>query len=136
MTGHAQAAKHRRFRKPTYETLMRLVGTERCGNDLPPTPKSLRYVFTDCNTIRRITLQESVGIEYRVVTAGDDGLELWIGSGDKWDAHMGRAEVAALTRWLIWDWYVKTAWRRPIYFWALRRYVERSRIRRALDGAE
>ena len=106
-----------------YRTVMRVFGTENCGNDDPPTPRALRYKLRDLRAIERLSPDEAYGRDYRVVTSGNDGFEVWIGSAHRWDTHFSRAEVAALTRWLVWDWYVKTSWRRPVYYWALRRYV-------------
>jgi hypothetical protein len=124
-----KASPRRRRPRITYETVMRLFGTDYGGNDSPPFPQALRYVMRNDGTVRRLTSDEAYGTDYRVFAADNDGFELWIGSAHEWDTCLTRAEVRALTRWLIWDWYIKTAWRRPIYFWALHRHVQRFQAR-------
>ena len=125
-----QVAPRRRRPRVTYETVMRLFGTDYCGNDNPPFPQKLRYVMRNDGTLRRLTSDEGYGTDYRVFAADNDGFELWIGTAHNWKVHLSRAEVRALTRWLIWDWYIKTAWRRPIYYWALHRHVKRFQSQR------
>lgn len=65
-----------------------------------------------------------------VIAAGNDGFEVWIGTRSKWYTHLRAPEVRLLTRWLIWDWYIKARWlglRRPVYYWALRGYLRAER---------
>ena len=63
--------------------------------------------------------------EAYVLANNNDGFELWFGTRDRWSHHMSSGEVRTLTRYLLWDWYVKARWlglRRPIYYWALHRH--------------
>jgi hypothetical protein len=90
---------------------MALVGSDWGGNDSPPFAKTLRYKWADTE---------------RVFASNNDGMELWFGYVDKWEWHIGNNEVKALTKWLIWDWWIKARWlglRRPIYYWALHSVV-------------
>lgn len=87
--------------------VMALTGTDWGGDYAPPFAKTYRYKWADTE---------------RVFANNNDGMELWFGYHDKWEWHIGNNEVKALTKWLIWDWWIKARWlglRRPIYYWAL-----------------
>lgn len=110
-----------------YERVMAWVGTEWCGNNGPPEPPSV-YYSTDgsARVIPRGTE------DAYVLASNNDGFELWFGTPHKWYHHMNQREVRLLTRYLLWDWYVKARWlglRRPIYYWALRKHLDRWRKR-------
>ena len=92
-----------------YLGVMNAVGS---NDGLPPEANTLR--FTDRE-----------GCE-KVVASNNDGFEVWLGSPDRWAAHYRAEDIAKITRWLIVEWYIKARWlglRRPIYYWALHRYV-------------
>jgi hypothetical protein len=95
--------------------VMALTGTEWGGNYDPPNAGTTRYPWADTE---------------RVFAALNDGTELWFGYSDHWEWHIGGSEVRRLTRFLIWDWWIKARWlglRRPIYYKALHSSVNRRR---------
>lgn len=102
--------------------VMALVGSEWGGNYDPPNAGTESYPWADTK---------------RVFAALNDGTELWFGYSDRWEWHIGSAEVRRLTRFLIWDWWIKARWlglRRPIYYKALHSSVNRRR--RTSSGAD
>jgi hypothetical protein len=95
--------------------VMALTGTEWGSDYGPPFAKTLRYQWADTE---------------RVFANENDGMELWFGYTDKWEWHIGNNEVRMLTKWLIWDWWIKARWlglRRPVYYWALHSVVSKWR---------
>jgi hypothetical protein len=110
------------------ERVMKATGTNVWGDGqaMPPEPKPLRYRFEG----RDMVPAEAGDREYQIIASNNDGFELWFGWNDHWEHHMGSSEVRALFWWLLWEWYAKARWfglRRPIYYWALRRHVNRFR---------
>lgn len=111
-----------------HQIILRIAGMDLFddGQRMPPEPKPLRYVVGD----RDIEVKKafSPDPDTRVITSGNDGFELWMGSPHRWIHHMSAQEVALLTRWLIVEWYIRARWlglRRPLYYWALRRSLRR-----------
>ena len=92
-----------------YKTLMRVTGSND-GN--PPEAKTLHF-------------NSKFGTE-EIIASNNDGFEMWLGYPDQWKTHYRAEDVAKITRWLIVEWYIRARWlglRRPIYYWALRRYL-------------
>lgn len=105
--------------------IMETVGSEFGGSDAPPFPRPLRYVTYGGKRIIRV---DESSADTQVIASNNDGFELWFGWGDRWTHHMRQEEVRALFWRLLWEWYAKARWfglRRPIYYWALHREVER-----------
>ncbi len=118
-----------RRRRQFYKWVMDLVGTDTWGDreGRPPEPKALRWRW-EGRTFVKLPKDQILRHEYQVVTANNDGSEVWFGWNDAWKNHMNAREVRALTWWLLWEWYAKARWfglRRPIYYWALNRHVNR-----------
>ena len=108
-----------------YKRIMDAVGTEFCGNRIPPQPRTVYY--SDDGSGREVPRGTR---EAYVLASNNDGFELWLGTPHKWYHHMGEREVRLLTRYLLWDWYVKARWlglRRPLYYWALHRHLAKWR---------
>lgn len=106
-----------------YSRIMNAVGSTTLGNDGNP-PESRTLYYRDGREVPRGTE------DAEVISANNDGFELWFGTPHRWRHHMRAEDVRLLTRYLIWDWYVNARWlglRRPIYYWALRREVARFR---------
>lgn len=107
------------------KVVMRLTGTDSWndGQYGPPEPKPFRYRVGRTKVIPR--KDEDPG--YQVFASNNDGFELWVGWDNQWDAHFNQAEVRALLRYLIFEWFMKARWfglRRPLYYWALKRHVK------------
>lgn len=96
------------------------------GARRPPEAKTFRYVV-DNDGLHPVT---NTADEYQVFASNNDGMELWLGYRDQWKYHMSTPEVKALFWWILWEWYVKARWfglRRPIYYWALRKSIRKSK---------
>jgi hypothetical protein len=109
-----------------YDRIMDATGTERGGGMKVP-PESRTVYYSEDGTGREVPRGTR---EAYVLSSENDGFELWFGTPDRWYHHMNQREVRLLTRYLIWEWYVKARWlglRRPIYYWALHRHVRRFR---------
>lgn len=102
--------------------VMALTGTEWGGNYEVPNAGTMRYSWMD---------------DERVFASQNDGFELWFGYPDRWEWHIDQREVHLLTRFLIWDWWIKSRWlglRRPIYYKALHSSVSQHRRRASIGG--
>lgn len=91
-----------------YKTIMNLAGMHEGS---PPAAPTLRTGAADCTTVWANL---------------NDGHELWVGWPNRWKHHVPHDEVRALFWWLLWRYYGQARWfglRRPIYYWALRRYI-------------
>jgi hypothetical protein len=64
-------------------------------------------------------------------TYNNDGFELWIGyTHGGWLAHFRQSDARRLAWLILWDWWVVSTWcelKRRIWYWALRRRVERTK---------
>jgi hypothetical protein len=105
-------------------------GDEWRGTDVPPAARTLYY--SGGKEVPRETE------DAEVIASLNDGFELWFGTPNKWHHHMRAEDVRLLFKYLVWDWYVKARWlglRRPIYYWALHRHVDRfKRLRRSTEA--
>ncbi len=81
-------------------------------------------------------VEEDDGVE-RVFSYSEDGFELWFGYPDKWKFHMTAASARKLF-WLIVKYELLTWFglRRKVWYWLLRRKVERTRATRTVDVVE
>jgi hypothetical protein len=94
------------------DAIMALTGSDWGGNWSPPFAQTLTYPWQ--------------GEERIFANNVNDGMELWFGYPHKWGWHISNREMRLLTRYLIWDIWIKARWfglRRPIYYWALRSKV-------------
>jgi len=108
-----------------YSRIMRVVGTEWCGSDTVPHSRTLYYA--DDGSGHEV---ERGSRDAYVIASNNDGFELWFGTPQNWYHHMNQREVRLLTKYLLWDWYVKARWlglRRPIYYWALHKHLQQWR---------
>ena len=116
-----------------YARIMEFVGQDRFGDGeaMPPEARALRYVV-ERKSIRRVEQREVA--EHQVIASNNDGFELWLGWNSRWDTHLREPEVRALFWWLLWEWFGRARWfglRRPLYYWALRRHLDRFKKREA-----
>lgn len=111
-----------------YHRMMDIVGMKKFGDDgYPPEAGTVRYTF-DGNKLRQI--DSGSGLDYRVFASNNDGFELWFGTGNEWEWSLESSEVRLLTKYIIWNWWVKSRWlgiRRPLYYWALHKHIEKWR---------
>lgn len=126
MTEGTALNDRRRPRKTLAVRAMEFAGGDEWrGNDVPPEARSVYYI--DGKEVPRGTP------DAYVIASNNDGFELWFGTAHKWYHHMRSADVHILLRYIIWEWFAKARWfglRRPIYYWALHRHVERSKRNR------
>lgn len=105
-----------------YQRLLALLGTEvhKGSPGDPPQSPTLYYSHG-----RRTTPDDP---DAEVISANNDGYELWFGYRDRWLHHMRQEDVRLLTWYLLWEWHAKARWfglRRPLYYWALSRHLSR-----------
>jgi hypothetical protein len=93
-----------------------------------PEAKAFRYRMARQKVIPLKGQDRSKG--YQLFASNNDGFELWFGWDNHWNYHINQYEVRALFWWILWEWYAKARWfgiRRPVYYWALRRHINRNR---------
>jgi hypothetical protein len=130
-----------RRRRPLLQRILRLFGTDWCGNHYPPYPPTLHSyeVYGPPDATGKPTSVRTryyVGREYpdhikqaerhglvRVFdTWPGDGHELWLGYPSAWQFHMDMRTALRLAWWILWTWWAKCHWfglRRWIYYKAL-----------------
>ena len=109
-----------KLRRGWYRAIMNLTGSEVFAGSPGDPPQARTLYYADGVEVGR----DNPGAY--VIASNNDGFELWIGTRHMWYTHLRSDEVWLLTKWLMWDWYVKARWlglRRPIYYWALRCYL-------------
>jgi hypothetical protein len=67
---------------------------------------------------------------YDLIKFNNDGHEVWMGSSDEWHWHAKHSEYRRIVIWYLYQWII-IDWfglRTKIWFWLLRRKVNRERI--------
>ena len=114
MAGEAMSLK--RSRKPIEDRLYEALGGQWCGNTTAPMDNRAYRWGHD-------------GDDYRVVSQGEDGSAVWIGTAHEWHTSMSLQRFRRIAMWTLWQW----AWgdwfglRTRIWYRLLRRRCDRHR---------
>ncbi len=104
---------------------LRALGDEWCGNR---------------DSVPGAHLSTSLQCElFRVVSVGNDGFELWLGTPDEWAGFMNRRDARKLAWFILLRWWGVGEWfglRRWLYYKALHRVVSNYPGARAVDDEE
>ncbi len=102
------------------------LGTDFCGS--PGAPGNEECIYWDAENWKPID-RGSRDHPYYVARIGNDGFELWIGTGAYWDFFMPIKQARRLAWWLLWmrirwEWFGLRRW---LWYQALHRIVKAKR---------